>query len=147
MSNVLSIVGKGKGDSLLLKVDKAPEHLSVEAKKEFKRMGTLLAQAQRLKAYHLGTLEIWADAYAQWQCAVAEIKRLNAIKPMSGFVQRFPGGTSNITGEMTVKKDAVATMLHCCKLFGLDPKSDKDLKATDPNQGNLFDDLRKALNS
>lgn len=147
MDNVLSIAGKGTGSDLLLKIEKVPIHLSTDAKKEFKRMGNLLAQAQRLKAYHLGTLEIWADAYAQWQWAIEAIKVKNAKKPGSGFVQKFAGGASNITGEMSVKKDAVNTMFQCCKLFGLDPKSDKDLKAVDPNQGNLFDELRKAISS
>jgi len=148
MEKVLSIAGKGTGSDLLLTVNNAPTHLSAEAKKEFKRMGNLLAQAQRLKAYHLGTLEIWADAYAQWQWAVTKISEKNKKEMGTGFIQTFKNNTSNISPEMTVKKDAVNTMFQCCKLFGLDPKSEKDLKAIDnPNQGKLFEDFAKALNS
>ncbi len=146
MSGVLSIAGKGTGSDLLLRVPKAPDHLCAEAQAGYKWMGNLLAQAQRLKKYYLPTLEIFADGYAQWQWAVSEIKRKNAHSPGSGYVQYFANGASNISGAMSVKKAAVDQMLQCCKLFGLDPKSEKDLKATgDPNQTDLLQSLFKEL--
>ncbi len=142
----MQVVGRDKGTDLLSKVPTPPKHLCEMAKKGYKEMGNLLAQAQRLKKYYLGTLEIYADAYAQWMWAVAEIKRKNAIEPGSGYVQVFKSNASNITAEMTVKKEAVSQMLQCCKLFGLDPKSEKELKSIgDPNQGSLFDEFNKAL--
>lgn len=144
--DVLSIAGKGNGTDLLLEVPPPRQHLSTEAKAGYRWMGTMLCQAQRMKSYYVPTLEVFGDAYAQWQWAVAEIKRKNKMAPGSGYVQYFGNGTSNITGAMTVKKQAVDQMLHCCKLFGLDPKSEKELKSTgDPAQGDLFAELMKKL--
>jgi P27 family predicted phage terminase small subunit len=144
--NVLSIAGKGTGSDLLLALPKAPTHMSKDAQKGYKMMGDLLITAKRLKSIFLPTLEVFADAYAQWQWVLTEINRKNRHEPGSGYIQTFPNGTSNVSPEMTLKRMAVAQMLECCKLFGLDPKSDKELKAVgDPNQKNLFDELRAAI--
>jgi len=144
--STLSIAGKGNGTDLLLKAPKAPAHLDTAAQEGYKWMGNLLAQAQRLKPYYLPTLEIFADAYAQWQFALTVIKLKNANDFGAGYIQKFPNGTSNISPEMTVKKMAVEQMLQCCKLFGLDPKSDKELKDTgNANQTSLLDELFKKL--
>jgi len=146
MNTGLHVAGKGSGSDLLLRAPKAPEWLNDQAKEGYKWMGNMLAKAQRLKPYYLPALEIFADAYAQWQWALREINRKNTLKPGTGYVQYFKNGASNISAEVTLKEKAINQMLHCCKLFGLDPKSEKELKATgDPAQTSLFAELMQKL--
>lgn len=146
--NVLSIAHKGKGKDTLTEIGKLPRHLCDDGKKAYKDMGELLIKADRLKAYMLPALEVFAAAYAQWVFACKEINRLNKEKHGRGYIQRFAGGARNISPEITCRDKASADMLRCSKQFGLDPRSEKELKAAvDSGQTNLFDELNKALNS
>ena len=123
-----------------MEVPKPPAHLSQAAKKGYAMMGNFLAQAERLKTYYLPTLEIWADAYAQWAWACSEINRKNKFEPGTGYIQTFKTGATNITTEMVVRNDAADNMLKCAKVFGLDPKSEKELNAlVETGQLDLFE--------
>jgi P27 family predicted phage terminase small subunit len=135
----MTIAHIGQGKDTLMKVPAAPGHLCVMGKRGYKMMGNYLAQAERLKSYYLPTLEIWAAAYAQWQYAMNEINTLNKIEPGKGFIQKFGSGARNLSPEVTLKNDAADTMMKCAKLFGLDPKSEKELKASiDSGQLDMF---------
>lgn len=140
----MSIAHIGQGKETLMKVPAAPAHLSKEAKAGYKMMGNFLAKADRLKDYYLPTLEIWAAAYAQWQYAMNEINALNKTETGKGYIQKFPSGARNLSPEVTLKNDAADTMMKCAKLFGLDPKSEKELKATPDGQLDLFETYKNA---
>ncbi|WP_281225385.1 P27 family phage terminase small subunit [Flavobacterium aquiphilum] len=129
-----------RGKDTLLVCPKPPMYLTDEAKKFYKHMGNVLAKKDRLKDTYLNALEIYAEAMAQFQFAVSEIKEKNKKEYGSGYRQKFNSGAQNISVELTLKNNAEDTLLKCFKLFGLDPKSEKELKATtDPNQTDLFD--------
>jgi hypothetical protein len=84
---------------------------------------------------------------AQFQFAVSEIRRKNRDKIGSGYIQKFNSGAENISVEVTLKKSAVDDLLKCFKIFGLDPKSDKELKGLiDSGQTSLFEEMLKAKN-
>ena len=137
----------GQGKDTLSELPKIPAHMSVEGKKAYKNMGELLCQANRLKTYMLPVLEIFAEAYAQWHWACKEINRLNKEKYGRGYIQRFAGGARNISPEITCRDKAADAMMRCSKQFGLDPRSEKELKtAVDAGQGDLFAEFNKALN-
>lgn len=145
--NNLGVVSIGKGKDTLLEVPKAPMYLTDSAKKHYKFMGNVLAKKDVLKETHLNALEIYAEAMAQFQFALERIKEKNKLKMGTGYIQTFASGASNISTELTLKNDAQDTLLKCFKLFGLDPKSEKELKGSgDPAQTSLFEELMKVKN-
>jgi P27 family predicted phage terminase small subunit len=145
--NNLGVVSIGKGKDTLLEVPKAPMYLTDSAKKHYKFMGNVLAKNDRLKETYLNALEIYAEAMAQFQFALEKIKEKNKKEMGTGYIQTFKTGASNISVELTLKNNAEDTLLKCFKIFGLDPKSEKELKGTgDPGQTSLFEELMKAKN-
>lgn len=147
-NGVLSIAGRGNGSDKLIKVPAAPKHLNADAKKGYNMMGGYLAKAERLKEMYLPTLEIWAVAYAQWVYAVNEINSLNKAEPGRGFIQRFPSGARNLAPEVTLRDNAADQMMKCAKLFGFDPKSEKELRETiETGQLDIFEEFNKANHS
>ncbi len=143
----LEIVSIGKGKDTLDKIPKPPSHLTDDGKKYYLSMGKVLIKHERLKDIYLNALEIYAEAMCQFSFALNRIKEKNKSDFGTGYIQTFKTGAQNISVELTLKKDAEDTLFKCFKLFGLDPKSDKELKgAADPNQTSLFEELMKAKN-
>jgi phage terminase small subunit len=144
-TKVLKIAGKGTGKDTLTELPKPESHLNAGQKKCYLAMGGLLIKAERLKAHHLPLLEAFAVFNDQWQVACKEISRLNKIEPLKGFIQKFSTGARNISPEVTLRDNAFDGMLKCSKQFGLDPKSEKDLKAAEETgQLDLFQQLLNA---
>jgi len=135
----MTVAHIGKGKDTLSEVPAAPKHLSAAAKKGYKMMGQWLCNADRLKTYFLPLLEIFAEAYAEWEWSCNEINRKNKHRMGSGYIQVFATGATNITGEMSVRKNAASAMWQCAKQFGLDPKSEKELKGAIDNAQTAFD--------
>lgn len=143
----LGVVSIGKGKDTLIQVPAPPKYLTDSAKKHYKFMGNVLAKNDRLKEIYLNGLEIYAEAMAQFQFANERIKEKNKDKYGTGYIQTFASGASNISTELSLRNNAADTLFKCFKTFGLDPKSDKELKSTsDPAQGSLFDELMKLKN-
>ena len=143
----LGVVSIGKGKDTLIQVPTPPKYLTDSAKKHYKFMGNVLAKNDRLKEIYLNGLEIYAEAMAQFQFANERIKLKNKEKYGAGYIQTFASGASNISTELSLRNNAADTLFKCFKTFGLDPKSDKELKSTtDPAQGSLFDELMKLKN-
>jgi len=141
----MNVVSIGKGSDNLVDVPKPPIYLNDDAKKHYVKMGKILSRNNRLKEMFLPALEVYAESMAQFQFAVSEIRRKNRDKTGSGYIQKFKTGAENISVEVTLKKSAVDDLLKCFKIFGLDPKSDKELKGLiDPGQTSLFEEMLKA---
>lgn len=136
----MEIVGKGTGSDKLTKLPPPPSHLDRFEKKYYKEIGKLLITAGVLKSIHLIALEVLATNRAIWIFAVQEISKKNKERYGAGYVQTYSTGATNITTELAMKSKAERTMLENLALFGMDPQSEKKLKAqvTDPNQGDLF---------
>lgn len=131
----------------LVSCPKPPVYLTAVAKKYYNQMGAILANKDRLKTTYLNALEIYAEAMAQWYFAVTEIKNKNKKEYGTGYIQTFKTGAKNISVEMTVKNNAEDTLLKCFKLFGLDPKSEKELKGTSaPGQLDFFEEMMRMKN-
>jgi P27 family predicted phage terminase small subunit len=144
----MNVVSIGKGTDVLVKAPAAPVYLSAFGKKHYSKMGNILAKNQLLKEKFLPALEVYAESMAQWQFAVSEIKKKNAKKLCDGYIQTYKSGAKNVSVEVTLRNDAEASLLKCFKIFGLDPKSEKELKgATDPTQLDLFEQLMKMKNA
>lgn len=135
----------GQGKDTLIKVSKAPVYLTDEAKKHYIKMGNVLAKNNLLKEKFLPVLEVFAEAMAQFEFSLREIKKANQKEYGSGYFQTFKSGASNVSVFITLKNNAVDDILKCCKQFGLDPKSEKELKI-EANQYNLFEEMMKQKN-
>jgi P27 family predicted phage terminase small subunit len=141
----MNVVSIGKGKETLMGCPKPPVYLTKEAKKHYLKMGSILAKNERLKEIFLNALEVYSEAMAQFEFAVRQIQIKNNRDFGTGYMQTFKTGAQNISVELTLKNDAADTLFKCFKIFGLDPKSDKELKInTDPNQVDLFDSFLKA---
>ena len=141
----MNVVSINKGKDTLLKAPKPPVYLTDEAKKYYVSMGNLLAKLDRLKEIYLPGLEIYSEAAAQYEFSIRSIKIKNKRSFGEGYIQTYKTGAQNISVELTLKNNAEDTLMKCFKLFGLDPKSEKDLKETsDPNQTSLFAELMQS---
>ena len=143
----MNVVSINQNKDTLLEVPKPPVYLTDQAKKHYLFIGGVLARLDRLKETYLNALEIYAEAMAQFEFALRSIKEKNKKEYGTGYIQTFKSNAQNISVELTLKKDAETTLFKCFSLFGLDPKSDKELKgAADPNQTSLFEELMKSKN-
>ena len=72
----------------------------------------------------------------------------NKEKLGSGYIQKFNSGAENISVYLTIKRDAEKAIMQCFKQFGLDPKSEKELKREiNPDQGDLFEGFKLPKNN
>ncbi len=136
----MEVVSLSKGSEYIKELPAPPVFLGSKAKSHFKRIGKLLISNERLKSIHIPTLEVLCENMEQWEWSIREIRKKNKKKYGSGYIQKYTSGAQNISVELTIKRDAEKSMLQCFKLFGLDPKSDKELKGmVDPSQMELFE--------
>ena len=139
----MEIVSLSKGSDFIKELPAPSAFLGPKAKAHFKRVGKLLISNERLKSIHIPSLEVLAENMEQWEWSIREIRKKNAQKPGKGYIQKYASGAQNISVELTIKRDAEKAMFQCFKLFGLDPKSDKELKGIgDPDQLDLFNSFK-----
>lgn len=136
----MKVVSLGKGSDILKELPQAPAYLGTKAKSHYKKFGEILISNDQLKRIHISALEVMAENMEQWEWAVREIRTKNKKVPGTGYRQNYSSGAQNISVELTIKRDAEKALFQCFKQFGLDPKSEKELKqTTDPAQGDLFE--------
>jgi len=140
----MKLVGINDGSDLCSEIPKVPSYLGVRGKHHFKEVARVLIGAKVLKNSHVTALSLLAENMEQWEWAIKEIRTKNKENRGSGYIQEFKTGAKNISVEVTLKRDAEKAIMQCLKQFGLDPKSEKELKI-DPNQGNLFDVIKQGL--
>ena len=126
----MKVVSLDKGTDVIKQIPKAPAYLDTKAKFHFKRIAKLLISTEKLKRIHLPALELLSENFSQWEWAVREIRRKNKIETGAGYIQEFKSGAQNISVELTIKRDAEKAIMQCFKQFGLDPRSEKELKDT-----------------
>ena len=141
------IVHIGKGKDTLSEIPKPPNYLSTSGKKHFIDMAKKLMKLERLKETFIPALEIYAEAMAQFEFSVREIKAKNKEDFGTGYIQTFRTGASNVTAEVSLKNNAEATLLKCFKQFGLDPRSEKELKVDNNQLAFGFEELKKSLSN
>lgn len=128
----------------LTTVPNPPVYLSSSAKKHYKTMGEKLVEINRLKNVYLNALEIFAEAMAQFEFATKQIHAKNKEDFGTGYIQTYRTKATNISTEVVLRNDAAATLLKCFKQFGLDPRSERELKgAEDNSQLDIFEEFFK----
>jgi phage terminase small subunit len=113
--------------TLIEKLPEPPEYFNEATKQHYINIGESLITANVLKITLLPTLEVLAQNMAQYEFALKEINRKNNIEAGSGYIQSYKTGNANVSAEVTLKEKAEKNIYICIKLFGLDPKSEKDL--------------------
>ena len=143
----MSVIPINVGKDTLIKCPKPPVYLTDEAKKYYVSMGNTLAKKERLKDIYLNALEVYAEAMSQFEFAIKQIKIQNKKSFGDGYVQTFKTGAQNVSVWLTLKNDAEDTLFKCFKTFGLDPKSEKELKGSnETGQLNFFEEMQKLKN-
>jgi len=144
----MEIAHKGNGTDLIKEIPKPGTYLDSKAKSHYKRIAKILIAANSLKRVHIPALEVMAENFSQWEWALREIKKKNKIKMGTGYRQKYESGAENISVELTIKRDAEKAIMQCFKQFGLDPRSEKELKQeVDPGQGDLFEGFKNRKQS
>lgn len=118
--------------------------LTTDQKYWYKYFGEQLIDSQKLTKpdlLHLHTLATSVDYYIQ---AEKEIRKKGFH---GGLIQTFKGGATNVSGYVTIREKMIKDIDRLSKHFGFsfsDRSKLKDQKATDPGQGNLFEEFLKA---
>ena len=143
---VLSIAHKGRATDVLQELPKPPVYLTDEGKAHYKIWGSKLITAKILKDQHLAALEVLANAMGEFEWALREIKRKNGENAGRGYIQTFQSGASQVSAEITLKEKAEKKILQYLKQFGMDPRSEKELKTEDTGgQFSLMEEFNKAM--
>lgn len=128
---------------VLSQVPEPPKHLTTRAKYWYKHMAKRLITEGRLKEIYLDALEGYADGKAVWEFACSKIREADLDEYGSGYTQKFSNGVIQNSQWVNMQNRSWKRIVECCKMFGLDPHSEKALSAnTDPAQGNLFEGFK-----
>lgn len=118
------------------KLPKPPSFFKATPRKRkiYKFLGEGLINAKLLT--ELDTMVLWmlTDAVDQYVWAITEIERKNEETPGSGYIQTFASSASNISAEMSVKRDALKTIVELASKFGLTIKDRRGIMGADPAQ-------------
>ena len=112
---------------LIEKLPEPPKYFNEATKQHYIKIGESLIAANVLKTTLLPTLEVLAQNMAQYEFALEAINLKNKKEAGSGYIQSYKTGNANVSAEVTLKEKAEKNIYTCIKLFGLDPKSEKNL--------------------
>lgn len=110
----------------------------------YKFFGQQLVDSKKLTKpdlIHLHRLATSVDYYV-----MAE-QKINKLGFDGGLIQTFKGGATNVSGYVTIREKMIKDIDELSKHFGFSFKDRSKLvevKATDPNQVDLFSDFLKA---
>ncbi|HIP48684.1 MAG TPA: hypothetical protein EYG92_06950 [Lutibacter sp.] len=99
-------------------------------------------QFSEVDLIHLQQAAFWLSARCD---AYAIINKKNETGDLKGMVQTFKGGATNITGWMSIVKDADKALDNISAHFGLSIKDRRklgDTKSSDDGQLSLFDQFK-----
>jgi len=108
---------------------KAPKYFNKSQTEEFNKIVKMLKNAGLFSEKYRHGIESLAYNYNQFKDAIIEINRKNEKEQGSGYKQIFESGAENISVEMSIKRDAEKSIYPLLRQFGLDPKSEKDIKS------------------
>lgn len=112
---------------------KAPDHLSPEAKKEYRRTGRMLQNVGVLTQADMKALELYAETYSNWLEAVGKVQ-------LSGLVVKSQSGTPKQNPYLTIANQSSKIMQSLLADFGMTPSSRSRITVS-KKESNEFDDL------
>lgn len=115
-----------------------PDCLSIEAKKEWDRVVSILLTLGWISALDLMALSSYCEAYADWVTFRQRIAEENGKLAGAGDVQTFKTGAKQISVWRQLANDAEKRANAAGALFGFSPMARRNLKAPTPVQPELF---------
>lgn len=98
------------------KAPRCPSWLEEEAKKEWKRMGTILEQMGLLTEMDMAAFAGYCQAFARWREAEEFITQHGTmIRTPNGYLQQVP--------QVSIAQTNLKIMLKFCEQFGLTPSA------------------------
>lgn len=118
-----------------------PDHLTADAKSEWKRIVKDLVTLGVVTKIDRAALAVYCQAWADWKTARKKIAEMKD----AGFVEATPSGYKQISAWMQAANRAEDRMLKAGALFGMNPSARTSLEVRTP-QGELFpnDEKEKA---
>lgn len=106
------------------KAPRCPSWLEEEAKKEWKRTGTMLEQLGLLTEMDMAAFAGYCQAYARWKEAEEFITQHGTmIRTPNGYLQQVP--------QVSIAQTNLKIMLKFCEQFGLTPSARSRIAAGD----------------
>ena len=98
------------------RLPRCPEWLEDDAKKEWKRLGKVLAEMGMLTNLDMMAFAGYCQAYARWKGAEEFITRHgDMVRTPNGYLQQVP--------QMSIAQTNLKIMLKFCEQFGLTPSA------------------------
>ena len=127
------------------KAPRCPAWLEEEAKKEWKRTGTMLEQLGLLTEMDMAAFAGYCQAYARWKEAEEFITQHGTmIRTPNGYLQQVP--------QVSIAQTNLKIMLKFCEQFGLTPSArsrmttgDEQQRETDPMELILISGGKKSV--
>lgn len=119
---------------------RCPEWLEDDAKKEWKRLGKVLAEMGMLTEIDRASFAGYCQAYARWKGAEEFITRHgDIVRTPNGYLQQVP--------QVSIAQTNLKIMLKFCEQFGLTPSARSRLIGEETNGNRKVDEMELILNS
>lgn len=120
-----------------IEVPECPAHLSIEAKKEWKRVAPELLKMRIITQLDMAALAVYCQAYAKWVDAEQKIKELGE----AGLIDQTPSGYKQISVWQQLSSRAIEQMHKWMAEFGMTPANRAKIQqAQVPEQNDIFED-------
>lgn len=127
-----------------IEIPDCPTHLSVEAKKEWKRITPELLKMRIITQVDRATLEVYCENYALWiqACkAINDNQKKHKSDDGAGLIDLTPNGFKQMSVWLQIRNRAAQEMRSAAAEFGMTPANRvKIQQAQVPEQNDLFED-------
>lgn len=108
-----------------VEIPPCPTHLVPAAKKEWKRIGPLLAELGLVAKIDMAALAMYCQAYGRWHDAERKIRELNKADPtkLPGLVGVTPSGYEQMSVWLQISNRMVEQMRQLIAEFGMSPSA------------------------
>ena len=115
-----------------VRLPRVPEHLSDEAKKEWRRLGHLLVRMGVMTEADADALALLCTSWARWLEAEEQLRRY-------GIVIKSPSGYPIQSPYLSIARQSMAELRSLLSEFGLTPASRSRVNATAPVETDPFE--------
>lgn len=120
------------------KLPRCPDWLEDDAKKEWRRLGKVLAEMGMLTNLDLTAFAGYCQAYARWKAAEEFItKHGDMVRTPNGYLQQVP--------QVSIAQTNLKIMLKFCEQFGLTPSARSRMIGQDKESVGEVDMMERLL--
>lgn len=120
------------------RLPRCPDWLEDDAKKEWKRLGKILANMGMLTNMDMTAFAGYCQAYARWKGAEEFISQHgDMVRTPNGYLQQVP--------QVSIAQTNLKIMLKFCEQFGLTPSARSRLIGSDEKPETAVDEMELIL--